>query len=175
MRTVLGTLMLSIVVAAQQSPYAGQQDRHIKALSEQQVSELRAGTGMAMALPAELNHYPGPRHVLDMADQLQLSAEQRKAIQAAYDNMHTRAVALGESLLERERQLDGIFRDRDATQERVWELTRDIARLQGELRATHLEAHIATQALLTPEQVNRYDQVRGYSLGEHHHNGQHQH
>ena len=164
-----------MVATAQESPYAGQQDRPVKALSEQQVSELRAGTGMSMALPAELNHYPGPRHVLDMADKLQLTAEQRIAVRAAYDNMHTRAVTLGEMLLERERQLDAIFRDREASQDRVRELTRDIARLQGELRATHLEAHIVTQALLTPEQVNRYDQLRGYDSGKHHHDGEHHH
>src|SRR5207244_4142384 len=50
------------------SPYAGQQRRSVKALSEQQLSDLQAGRGMGLALPAELNGYPGPSHVLELAD-----------------------------------------------------------------------------------------------------------
>ena len=32
---------------------------------------------MGLALAAELNGYPGPRHVLDLADQLGLTPEQQ--------------------------------------------------------------------------------------------------
>ncbi len=45
------------------SPYAGLERRAVKSLSEQQVADLRAGRGMGLALPAELNGYPGPVHV----------------------------------------------------------------------------------------------------------------
>ena len=34
---------------------------------------------MGLALAAELNGYPGPSHVLELADKLELSAEQRAA------------------------------------------------------------------------------------------------
>ena len=51
-----------------QPPYAGMQARPIKALSEQQVADLAAGRGMGLALAAELNGYPGPSHVLELAD-----------------------------------------------------------------------------------------------------------
>lgn len=43
-----------------QNSYAGLQQRAIKALSDQQKADLRAGRGMGLALPAELNGYPGP-------------------------------------------------------------------------------------------------------------------
>ena len=43
-----------------QSPYAGQQARPIKALSDQQVADLKAGRGMGMALPAELQRLSRP-------------------------------------------------------------------------------------------------------------------
>lgn len=52
---------------ADTSPYTGLQERPIKALSDQQIDDLREGRGMGLALPAELNGYPGPRHVLGLA------------------------------------------------------------------------------------------------------------
>ena len=41
------------------SPYAGWEHRPAKALSKEQIADLRAGRGMGLALPAELNGYPG--------------------------------------------------------------------------------------------------------------------
>ena len=41
-----------------QQPYAGFEARTIKALSDQQLADLRAGRGMGLALAAELNGYP---------------------------------------------------------------------------------------------------------------------
>ena len=49
------------------SPYVGLEAREIKALSEEQRQELLDGHGMGLALAAELNHYPGPKHVLELA------------------------------------------------------------------------------------------------------------
>jgi hypothetical protein len=57
-------------------PYAGLEKRAIKALSDAQIADLRAGRGMDLALPAELNGYPGPVHVLELGDRLGLDAEQ---------------------------------------------------------------------------------------------------
>jgi hypothetical protein len=37
---------------------------------------------MGLALPAELNGYPGPIHVLELSDKLGLSAEQKSRIEA---------------------------------------------------------------------------------------------
>src|SRR5262249_20157560 len=44
--------------------YAGRQTRAIKALSEEDIAPLLNGEGMGMAKAAELNGYPGPKHVL---------------------------------------------------------------------------------------------------------------
>ena len=70
-------LLLLSPAAFAQSPYAGMQTRPIKALSEQQVADLKAGRGMGLALPAELNGYPAPIHVLELSDQLGPSADQK--------------------------------------------------------------------------------------------------
>jgi len=39
----------------------------------------------------------------------------------------------------------------------------EAARLRAELREAHLRAHLATRLVLTPEQVARYDALRGYA------------
>src|SRR3974377_1723295 len=59
------------------APSAGMEQRAVKALSGQQVEDLRAGRGMGLALAAELNGYPGPAHVLELADKLELTSDQR--------------------------------------------------------------------------------------------------
>ncbi len=56
------------------TPYAGLQQRDIKALDEKQIADLKNGRGMGLALAAELNGYPGPMHVLELKDQLRLTA-----------------------------------------------------------------------------------------------------
>src|ERR1700752_4287969 len=89
-----------------QTPYAGMQTRPIKALSEQQLADLGAGRGMGLALAAELNGYPGPAHVLELADRLELSADQRVRVQALFDAMTAEAVPLGAKLIEQETDLD---------------------------------------------------------------------
>jgi hypothetical protein len=81
MRLLVVAIVLSLVasVARAQSPYAGMQTRSIKALSEQQIADLKAGRGMGLALPAELNGYPGPAHVLDFPINLDCRRSKRLA------------------------------------------------------------------------------------------------
>ena len=84
----------SVALAESQQPYAGLEQRPVKALSEQQVSDLRAGRGMGLALPAELNGYPGPSHVLENAEALALTADQRERTKALFDAIGFALVAL---------------------------------------------------------------------------------
>jgi hypothetical protein len=144
------------------APYAGMQTGAVKALTEQQIADLRAGRGMGLALPAELNGYPGPLHVLELADGLSLDADQRRRIQHLYETMKAEAVAVGERLIDAEATLDLAFRDRSITPDRLAELTAHLGRLQGELRGVHLKYHLTTAALLSAEQSKRYAELRGY-------------
>ena len=135
-----------------------------KALSADDIAALRAGGGMGLAKPAELNRHPGPRHVLDLADKLDLTPAQRRDTQAIYDRMHTQAVALGERIVAQEQALEALFADNaPAPSARVRQVTTDIARLNGMLRFVHLGAHIATARVLTPAQIDAYDRLRGYT------------
>lgn len=144
------------------SPYAGAEKRGVKALSEQQIADLRAGRGMGLALAAELNGYPGPVHVLELGDRLQLTHQQREQVQRLYDAMKAEAIALGDELLAGEQALDGAFAGQSIDSARLASLTADIAQLQGQLRAVHLKYHLVTRDLLTSEQRSRYAHLRGY-------------
>jgi Spy/CpxP family protein refolding chaperone len=148
------------------SPYAGMLSREIKALSDTQITQYRAGDGMGLALAAELNHYPGPRHVLELADSLALTPEQRSTIVTVQDAMSAEARRLGDAIVAQERALDRAFAGSTVTEPQLRAWTADIARLQGELRYTHLRAHLAVRAVLTPAQARRYDRLRGYSGAE---------
>lgn len=150
------------------SPYAAIQAREIKALSDTQIAQYRNGEGMGFALAAELNHYPGPRHALELADSLGLGAEQRAAIAAVREQMGGAARRLGERIVQQERELDRAFAGGTIGETELRTLTAEIARLQGELRFTHLRAHLAVRSTMTADQVRRYDALRGYGAGGEH-------
>ena len=147
----------------QDQPYAGLQTREIKALSREEMADLRGGRGMGLALAAELNGYPGPRHVLDVANQLKLTDEQRTRIQQLFDSMKSEAVPIGQKLIGAERDLNQAFVARTITPEQLKAATAAIAEIQGKLRDTHLKYHLATAALLSADQFRRYNELRGYT------------
>src|SRR5215211_5192450 len=98
--------------SSQISPYAGQELRDIKSLSDKDIQSLQNGTGEAfggVAKPAELNGYPGPRHVLDMASELQLTDRQRIEIELIYQNMSSKAKSIGASIIAVEQDIDRGF------------------------------------------------------------------
>jgi Spy/CpxP family protein refolding chaperone len=155
-----------------QTPYAGQQARPIKALSDQQVADLQAGRGMGLALAAELNGYPGPSHLLELASQLGLSDDQRRRIQGLFDAMKAETIPIGERLISEEKTLDAMFATHTATPAAIATATAAIGDTQARLRAAHLKYHLSTVELLQPEQVQRYAELRGYGSGggtPHHH------
>jgi LTXXQ motif family protein len=148
--------------ALAQSPYAGMQARPIKALSEQQVADLQAGRGMGLALAAELNGYPGPAHVLELADRLGLAGDQKARVQDLFDAMKAEAIPLGAKLLDQEAALDSHFAGHSITPETLKAETAQIGATQAALRDVHLKYHLMTVQILTPEQMRRYSALRGY-------------
>ena len=144
------------------SPYVGMESRRVTSLSDQQIDDLTSGRGMGLALPAELNGYPGPRHVLDLSDHLGLSPEQKTATARLFDGVQTEAIAIGISITADEAALDRLFAMHRATADGVDALTARIAAAQGRLRAVHLRAHLRMMDLLSPDQVALYATARGY-------------
>lgn len=157
----------SLPVAAQTSTqpggYAGQQAREVKALSAQEMADLAAGRGMGLARAAELNHHPGPAHVLELRDRLGLTPAQVEVVQASFGRMEAAAKQLGAELIRRERALDDAFKAGTVTPAGMASETEEIGMLQGRLRAVHLAAHLDMRSVLSAEQVARYDALRGYT------------
>ena len=156
---------------ALQQPYAGMEQRAIKALSENEIADLLAGRGAGYALAAELNGYPGPTHVLELADELELTSEQRSQMEALFADMQQNAIARGEAYIAAEAELEKAFASGSATPATVASLTVAAAEAEALLRQAHLETHLKTLPLLTPHQVALYNNLRGYAGG----GGQHQH
>lgn len=146
----------------QQSPYSGEEKRAVKSLSDEDVRNYLEGKGMGLAKAAELNGYPGPMHVLENESSLGLSAEQKKAVQDSFDRMKQKAVDLGKQIVENEKELDSLFGKSEITSDVLQNKTRKISELQGDLRTTHLQAHLEMKKILSPEQVEKYNRLRGY-------------
>jgi hypothetical protein len=165
-------VLLAFGAAVAQTPYAGLQTRSIKALSDQQIADLRAGRGMGLALAAELNGYPGPSHLLELADKLGLSDAQRNSARNIFEAMKAETIPIGERLITQETALDKLFADHAITAEKLSAATAEIGATQAELRAAHLKYHLSTVAMLEPSQIQQYAVLRGYDNGgsqEHHH------
>ena len=145
------------------SPYAGQQTREIKSLSPTQTADLLAGKGMELAKAAELNGYPGPMHTLELAQQLGLSAEQKRATEELLTKHKAEARVLGAQLVQVERELDIAFSTRQIDAVQLSAYMRQIGELQAALRASHLQTHLQQTGVLKPEQISRYALLRGYT------------
>lgn len=145
------------------APYAGFQDRPIKALSQQQIDDLLAGRGMGLALAAELNGYPGPMHVLEHEGALSLTAVQKGRMEHLMTQMRADAVSAGEAAVAAERALDRLFADGTASEEAIREAVRTATHAHSEVRFIHLRTHIAVKSELTREQIAAYNRVRGYA------------
>lgn len=163
-----GLALLSVLIVSpahaqhRHSPYADDPDREIAALSAEQLEGLLSGEGLGYARAAELNGVPGPRHVLDLAEELGLDPNQRERTSAIYNEMREAAIDLGTRLVEVERRIDRGFATESIHTERLATLIRQAARLEGELRLTHLRAHLAMKDVLDRSQIERYSRLRGY-------------
>src|SRR5262245_32536556 len=149
---------------APNSAYREQLATGSRGLSAQEVDDLLVGRGMGLARAAELNGYPGPRHVLDAArdKQLVLTEDQTAAVQRIFDGMEQDAQKLGASVVKEEKALEAAFRAGTITDADLIARVKRIATIQGYLREVHLRAHLATRAVLTDPQIARYKELRGY-------------
>ena len=148
-------------------PYAGQETREIPSLSAEDIAALEAGEGWGLAKPAELNGYPGPAHVLELAEDLALTDAQLAEVQAIHDAMKAEARRLGRDYITAEAHVAMLFREGHARPETLEGILGHSGRVLAELRAVHLKAHIATTPLLTAEQRETYDRLRGYGGADH--------
>jgi Spy/CpxP family protein refolding chaperone len=128
--------------------------------AEERAQGLREGRGMGLAIPAEGNGYPGPRHVLELAEQLSITADQRRKTEALFNAMKADAQRLGARLLAEEAELNAMFREKRATPALLEETARRIGTTEAALKVTHLRTHLAMMQILRPDQVANYVALR---------------
>ncbi len=165
MRSLLPLLLVvAAPLAAAQHDHAPAHDArsasHPSGLTADETAGLLDGLGLGMARPAELNRYPGPLHVLELADALGLSDDQRAEAERLRVQMRTEAVVLGQQLVEVERHLDALFASGDATDHAIDRMTAHAGTLRGRIRAAHLRTHVAMRDALTADQIERYVHLR---------------
>lgn len=153
------------------SPCVGEQTRTIKALSDQEIADYLSGKGMGFAKAAELNGYPGPSHVLELAAELGLTPKQKQRTEALFRRMQTRASAAGRKLVDEERRLDELFASKSISAALLRTELMSIAALQSEIREVHLEAHLEQVEILSDAKEKKYWHLRGYERqsGSQHH------
>jgi Spy/CpxP family protein refolding chaperone len=161
--TGIFALFSIMLTHAAEMPYAGQQTRTIKALSDREVTDYVEGRGMGSSKAAELNHYPGPAHVLADSSRLELTDKQKTETKTVFEAMDAVAKRSGAAIVARETELDALYASGRATPAALKELVTELGRLQAEFRYSHLSAHLAMRTILTPEQIARYDEMRGYA------------
>lgn len=154
-----------------QTSYSALHESEVRGLTSAEIESLRNGDGMGYALPAELNGYPGPKHVLELADRLGLNEDQRNRTLAVRGAMLDNARRTGSDLVAAYAALDHEFRAGNMSVEQLRRHTEKIGVLEGELRAIHMEAHLEMMRILTMEQVQAYGQFRGYATTEGHEHG----
>jgi Spy/CpxP family protein refolding chaperone len=157
-----GTVAAGAPVTPTPSAYAELLDGEIRGIDPDTVAGYLAGEGLGLALPAELNGYPGPRHVLELRAELDLTSEQKEQVQALFDAMQPQAVELGEAILAAEAALENDFRNRTIEEESLKSQLQQIGALQAQLRFVHLRTHLETVEILSPHQVRQYNSLRGY-------------
>lgn len=146
-----------------QTPYAGMQNRAIKSLSDNDLHELRRGGGWGLALAAELNGMPGPAHLLELKDKIPLAPDQVAKSQALLDEMRKAAIPTGERLIAAEKALEAAFAAGKVDETSLRRLLADAESARTELRFIHLSQHDKTVQFLKPEQIKRYNILRGYA------------
>jgi Spy/CpxP family protein refolding chaperone len=129
------------------------------AFLEMERQAIERGEGFGMAMVADRSGYPGPRHVLDMKDQLKLTPQQTAALEKLFAEMKRKAVERGHEVLNAEARLQQMFAE-GRSEDELREETYRVASLRAELRWVHLRAHLTARKLLTPQQVETYTRIR---------------
>ena len=142
--------------------YSGFDKRKVASFSDADVAAMLDGRGMGFALPAEINGYPGPMHVLELADQLGLTPEQRVVLRERFEFMQAQARKAAARYVAAESALDQAFRDKVMDLVTIKRLTLEADTTRAEKRFAHLQAHVNARAILTAEQLVKYAVLRGY-------------
>ena len=140
-------------------PFAVQR---LSGLSDAQARAYLDGHEWGLGKSAELHRFASPAVVLLLVPQLVLFRDQSDPVQAIFDRTHVTVVALGKKLVDEETKIDEALEEETPDPVVLEARIRESARLQGEMRIAHIEAHLETNKLLRPDQRVRYGALRGH-------------
>lgn len=123
---------------------------------------LLKGEGMGLASSAELNGYPGPKHVIQLRNELGLTLDQLRKAEALMEGVQASAKVIGQQVVDEEESLENLFQSGSPDERKVQSSLQEIGRLRADLRFLHLQAHLRMKEVLTPEQIQKYNKVRGH-------------
>lgn len=115
-----------------------------------------------MALYAEINGYPGPKHALEMKDELGLTKEQIKKTESLINDINVSATVKGQDVIEAEEDLNRSFATEKITERTLRTKLEKIGKLRAELKFMHLQAHLKMKQILSPNQIARYKELRAH-------------
>jgi Spy/CpxP family protein refolding chaperone len=124
--------------------------------------ELLKGLAMGLASCAEENGYPGPQHVLDMKDDLELTHDQLMKTEALRKVIGSSAVVKGGEIVQAEEELNKLFASARMNEHELRQKIEEIGKLRADLRFIHLQAYVRMKQILTAEQLRRYSERRGH-------------
>jgi hypothetical protein len=137
-----------------------QAHRRVEAYQREFDQVIADGRGFGLAFAADQNGYPGPLHVLELKERLQLTAEQEARTRALYETMLGRARSGAARLAAAEDRLRQIFAGATAEPAAVQAAVVDAETARAEVRLVHLLAHVQTREVLTEAQRRTYHQLR---------------
>jgi len=124
---------------------------------------ITGGSLQGLALAAELNGMPGPSHLLELKDKIPLTPDQVDKTQVLLDEMRKASIPTGERLIAAEKALEAAFVSGKVDETSLRRLLADTESARSELRFIHLSQHYKTVLFLKPEQIKRYNILRGYA------------
>lgn len=122
---------------------------------------LLKGLGMGLATIADVNNYPGPKHVINLKTELGLTRDQLKKTEALDKVVSSSAIAKGEEIVQAEEELFKLFEAGTVSEKELRSKLEQIGKLRSDLRFIHLQAHLRMKQILTPDQIKQYSEIRG--------------
>ena len=169
----VGAMLLLAGAAGAQSPHApgvhghrhapgddGEAHRRVDTYLKEFDAVVADGRGFGLAFAADQNGYPGPLHVLELKDRLQLTAEQETRMRALFETMLGEARPRAARLAAAEAQLKRLFAEGTADDAAVRAAVADTEAARAELRLAHLHAHLRARDVLTESQRQTYHHLR---------------
>jgi Spy/CpxP family protein refolding chaperone len=137
-----------------------QAHRRVEAYLKEFDAVVADGRGFGLAFAADQNGYPGPLHVLELKDRLQLTPAQEARMTALFQTMLAEARAKAARLAEAETRLRQVFAAGTADAAAVRAAVAGAEAARAEVRLVHLLTHLETRDLLTEAQRRTYHHLR---------------